>query len=849
MKKIIRKYTILFGLFIFIVVWGLRVQEKTLLLYGDSTNQYFPVMCYMRNYLIDFIKQLLQGNFQPKYFDFSIGFGEDVIQSLNYYGFGDIFMLLTIFFPEQNMVECYSFLILLKVYISGIAFIYYWKDKADTRNEAIAISAFMYTTSAFVLLQGISFPQFLNVMITFPFFLLGIEEIESGKKWSKTLSVVVFIQALQGFYFLYMETISMALWFLCRYAYGKVRTYRRFFSQVKSIASSYLIGLFMGAVIFIPTIYGFLTSSRTSAVTTGTVLELLFDKNWLLIIKDMVIPSEGTEGLALPMIGVIAIIMYFMKFPKSPYKMFSLFALISIFFPVVGIVMNGFSYSTIRWYFIVYFLVSGIMLQVLPQMEKVTKYILMISGIVCMMLLLVWGYGRTNIRRLLVYSITYLSVLGILLTIIYIGKLKYIYLFCAANIIGHVLLFWFSMGDLGLGLSSSFWNKEDAQKLVSFSKNIEKEEFYRVDKSGECVNWALISGVYSTSSYLSICNKNVSEFYQEYMISPATWAASFVRIGLDHRNVLRDVLSVKYYEHLSNMNTNTTKLPLGYTYHNYITRKEFERYNPIERTALLLKAAVVEDEDEYKMSVDKTKVNIEMQKIKFQETYENIEELDEKQIQVTPDSEIKLNFTTHCDGEVYIIFRGLKTLQGGMKNIYVGDNILKIRSIEDIYYMGIDDYMVKVGDYLQGEHTVVIGFEGADMILLDMIDIYLYPEEVYTMDREIFLESDILENINVANNQISGNIDCCQKELLFLSIPYSSGWRILVDGKEEELFRTNVGFIAVELEKGFHEIALFYRTPGIILGLLCSVVGWCVFVMNCKRMDRDAKGRQNTMDR
>lgn len=64
------------------------------------------------------------------------------------------------------------------------------------------------------------------------------------------------------------------------------------------------------------------------------------------------------------------------------------------------------------------------------------------------------------------------------------------------------------------------------------------------------------------------------------------------------------------------------------------------------------------------------------------------------------------------------------------------------------------------------------------------------------------------------------------KPLLFLSIPYDSGWECLVDGKETAIEAVIDGaFMAIGLTPGEHQISLNYRVPGLTAGTILFVVG------------------------
>ena len=62
-------------------------------------------------------------------------------------------------------------------------------------------------------------------------------------------------------------------------------------------------------------------------------------------------------------------------------------------------------------------------------------------------------------------------------------------------------------------------------------------------------------------------------------------------------------------------------------------------------------------------------------------------------------------------------------------------------------------------------------------------------------------------------------------QLLFLSIPYSGGWKAVVNGKETPLCRANTAYMALPLKAGDNAVELYYETPYLRLGLVISLTG------------------------
>ena len=82
------------------------------------------VLCYTSQWLKNCIKEscFLQ-------FDFTVGLGEGIIPVLNIHGFGDPFLLLSVFVPIQKMYYYASFVVIVKIYLSGISFASYCSYK------------------------------------------------------------------------------------------------------------------------------------------------------------------------------------------------------------------------------------------------------------------------------------------------------------------------------------------------------------------------------------------------------------------------------------------------------------------------------------------------------------------------------------------------------------------------------------------------------------------------------------------------------------------------------------------------------------------------------------------------
>ena len=66
--------------------------------------------------------------------------------------------------------------------------------------------------------------------------------------------------------------------------------------------------------------------------------------------------------------------------------------------------------------------------------------------------------------------------------------------------------------------------------------------------------------------------------------------------------------------------------------------------------------------------------------------------------------------------------------------------------------------------------------------------------------------------------------DVNSRQLLFLSESYNPGWRVIVDGKTQEVIRVFGNFIGCVLDSGDHNVQFQWRPIGLIIGKYISLI-------------------------
>ncbi len=82
-----------------------------------------------------------------------------------------------------------------------------------------------------------------------------------------------------------------------------------------------------------------------------------------------------------------------------------------------------------------------------------------------------------------------------------------------------------------------------------------------------------------------------------------------------------------------------------------------------------------------------------------------------------------------------------------------------------------------------------------------------------------------VEFISETNNQLQLFVETSEDSLLLLSDTYYPGWKVLVDGKPEKIYRANYAFRAVPLSAGAHRIRFVYDPASFKLGAGVTLLG------------------------
>lgn len=900
LEKLSKKPFMLYSISFFIVmvaIYGYFIKSKTSFIWvGDSFHQHYPIF----REFVGMFKEFVQNPFEGfQLWDWTIGLGADVIAAYGYYVIGDPFVYLGVLFPESMLEFTYHLLIVLRVYCIGFAFLLLAKKLELTRVDGV-IGALTYTFSYFVIYDVIRHPFFLMPMILYPLLCLGIEKILRNES-NVLFMLVVFISIISNFYFFYMLTILTFIFAIFRYfnLYKKQKMIH-FFKLFWRTLYSYIIGFLMGGILFLPSAWGFLTSSRESGTVFASGMVIYpFQYYWRLITN-----LFTSDGYLWTMTGFSALFILVIPLLFRKRKKYGFIASILMLFfimtllPAFGSVMNGFAGPSNRWTFAIPLFVSlaisvfikyryiytfkdylwmGSSLLVflsiaeLAQLRDgfdVVRFIpVLIALTIWIILALNAVYYKYNEKKVILkINVENFSIFLILILVM-------------GNLVFNAREYYYPGGKNGMNVLLEYGTVD--RKFKETFDGAEKfipQDITEISRIGvtsrdrSIPNNMIYLGEMGITSYLSITNGFVAELMKQTDVANYEMNQP-VRNGLDDRQILNNFLGVQYIitdkkneKYLPNgyQVTYETRdedgsivaetedaFPFAYTSNSYITEKEFENLNPVEKEEYLsygyISKEKLANQEKYMFSSDVENIDIELINSENVSLTTNDTILVENrnatiELNIDEDEELK-------NKELFVYLEGLNFLPlnnnslerenleyeikasfNGKEKTIVQKDVLNLSA-----YVKRDTMLFSLGyqqESLQNEkNKIILSFNRPGEYRIEEIKVLTLPIGEQYKDRVADKKENKLTISLFENQKIVGEISQENPTMLVTSIPYSEGWEAKVNDEKVKIQKINYGFVGVPLNSGKSEIVLTYATPFLNVGLIFSSVGLILFLL------------------
>lgn len=811
----------------------------------DGVAQHYAVLMWIRNTL----RQFLHGNFALPMVDFSVGQGFDVIGTLNYYGVGDPVNLLTVFFADNHLDQMYMFLILFRMYLSGLAFSYYCSTAGIQRKASVLCGSWLYVFCSFALMGGMKHPLFLNGMLYLPLLLAGTEKVLQ-KKSIRFLSVSVALAFMSNYYFMYMNTILCGI-YLCVRLFGHYREYgiRKILLLILKMAAAWIWGICLGAVIILPSVYAFLHNARvdTAVEEAQNFYSIAHYRKMILGFFQTLPMTNGWTVHGTAIGGLAGVLMLFTSKKRSrencQLKIGFVVLLVLLCIPFGGKMMNGFAYVTNRWSYGMAFLCALMAAQEVADLKEQNTKIFLILGVAAGILAAALSASNGKAMRYAIAALA-VTVLAFALGAILERKQRKRLAGCLVSFVVFAgvccnLITFFT--PVGYSYAARFTKRGVSESVLlnCAVKNVQnaklaEDGFYRVELPSSLYNCSLAANINTTEFYYSVIPKSMKDLYVS--LGMAKYERPNVMHGLENRQILKNMLCVRYQSDKKGITVNEDALPVGYTYDKIMHKEDYDSLTPLERQAALLEYAVL-DEDGEKI-LEQQEKTFENGKSPSDDTITHgdlkITESDRasykgSRLKGKKHGKINLKFRTEKKSETYLVLKGLSSRSKVRKKQILSVKSKKARfeipmcAVSNEKEMNRDFIAVNLGVAQMG--TCSLCFHKSHTYKLNDMEIRGISESFIKEQTKERREESMTE-VKQSTNRISGKISVSEDKILQLAVPYSEGWHIYIDGKEAKTFTSSVAYTGVLIEKGEHTVEMHYISPWIIPGTVLSVAAW-----------------------
>lgn len=862
----IMHYTILFLILAQFIFLPYLEAEKGFIWRNDGLPQHFMRLLYISGTFRESVRSFLSGGgWSIPLYEFRSGLMAQDMQM----GFPQ---MLAILWPEHKINIFYYLYVVSNYYMVGVSFsffgFYFHQKPIPVMTGAVA-----YTFCGYSLNAGVRHPYYLMPMILLPLFLIGTEKVlHKERAWLLTGVVFLSLTAQFGLYFSCMQIVFVAVYMCVRffdlYAAERIREFLKLVGRMIVWGGT---GVLLGCFSAIPALLQIAGSGRVGKDVASFTNMLHYKPDYYkrFLLEFMVIPNGFSVWVILgfSVIALPAVLLLFLrkKRQERSLRIFFVIFTVALSIPAVAYVMSGFSNISSRYCFGYAFVVSAILMFMVPYFAHMKHSMMASVGALLVIYFMICYF----VFKLDTYQMRP-----------FIMLLMAVLLFACCSLTGIRGRKWVSVGCLLMTCFSVWYSSylrygsDEGNYVKEFvsgpytelgrgqyaslaSNDAVKSDtaFYRVSGDSITTDELNASFFYGLNGLSAYPYYGLSNSYMDWL-SEMEVARSTMQhriYDLDARSALVSLASVKYFaerktefsfapygfvamEEIWNDNNkdviwkNEQSLPLGYTYENYINRQQYDELNAVGKQEAQLQAVVLEEpvcnlSEESDSVITAVQIPYEITDIKNL-TWEN-----GKLVVNEPGAAMTLAFAGQPETETYLRIVNLDLTEGDSSRSWslradTGKTSATAGFCADafVYTHGQKTQMLNLGYSEEGYHMITITFPEKGTFLLDGIEIWCQPMATFAKEIDK-LREETLENVKYGGGGVTGTLSVSKDKFLCLSIPYMDGWKAYVDGKKVKLYRANTAFMGVEIPEGEHWIELRYQIPGLTVGLLMSGAG------------------------
>ena len=788
----------------------------------DGYYQYAGFTSYYKNVLL--------GN-ESLFYSFKGLLGYNFYATSIYYMFNPT-NLLCIFSTSKNILEYYTFIILLRIGLSGFTMCKYLKYKLKNQsNLRYIIFSISYALMAYNVCYFFNYMYF-DTVVLFPIVILGLDKLIYERK-NRLYIISLTLSIISNFYIGYMVCIFSLLYFIYNIVIYKLDK-----NIIKDFIISSLLSGFMCMIIIIPEASELL-KGKALLYTSSKTEYFKFNMNFLNIFYKFLPGSTSNYDLEYGMVNIyvslfviILVIKYFFnkkisKKERITTLIFILFFLFSISFNLLDFAWQLFQkpiWYPNRYIFTFSFFLITIAMKEITNITYKTNIKENLIIIISFILLTLYSIISLKIHNDNLKIISY--ILGIILILQYTFFLnnknaKYLLVMLFFIEVTTNAIFTLKIMGKTTTMTQYKTNEEINEKAVKHIKEIENKDnnFYRMELSTSTVhNSPSLLNYNGINHFNSVKNAKTLNFLNKfnYQVTDDT-SVEFNNynpyltslLGIKYINGSKDEM---YYENVYNENPymylNKDALSLGYMIYNKELKESNSSY---QNTENLINSMLNTDIKRYKV-IDS-----------FNGKDTEIKEIDNKKYVISKTS-IKIEMEDKASNSMFLIpSRNISFVAN--YSIFINDEEIKDAVIKQspIFINKGDTYKIIIKSNLSKTEL--------NSLKWYQIDYDKYIETINELKKNEF-------NITKYNkdNHIEGNINVNNdKNVLLLTIPYDKGWNIYVDDNKVNYDICFDSFICLDLDKGKHNIKMNYVPSGFIVGLIISSLAFIVTIIYIRK--------------
>ena len=686
-------------------------------------------------------------------------------------------------------------------------------------------------------------------MLYLPLLLAGTEKVLQ-KKSIRFLSVSVALAFMSNYYFMYMNTILCGI-YLCVRLFGHYREYgiRKILLLILKMAAAWIWGICLGAVIILPSVYAFLHNARvdTAVEEAQNFYSIAHYRKMILGFFQTLPMTNGWTVHGTAIGGLAGVLMLFTSKKRSrencQLKIGFVVLLVLLCIPFGGKMMNGFAYVTNRWSYGMAFLCALMAAQAVADLKEQNTKIFLILGAAAGILAAALSASNGKAMRYAIAALA-VTVLTFALGAILERKQRKRLAGCLVSFVVFAgvccnLITFFT--PVGYSYAARFTKRGVSESVLlnRAVKNVQnaklaEEGFYRVELPSSLFNRSLASSLNTTEFYYSVIPKSMKDLYVS--LGMAEYERPNVFHGLENRQILKNMLCVRYQSDKKKVTCNEDALPVGYTYDKIMSKENYDRLTPLECQAALLEYAVLDDDAE--KILEKQGKTFERGKSpsdgaviggNLKITGEDRASWKDGTLKGKKQGRMKLKFQTEETSETYLVLKDLSSRLKVRKKHMLSVQSKKARqeipmcAVSNEKKMKRDVIAVNLGIRQAG--TCSLHFHKSHTYKLKEMEIYGISES-FIKEQTKKRRKESMTDVKQSTNCIKGRISVSEDKILQLAVPYSRGWHIFVDGKKAKSFASSVAYTGIFLEKGEHTVEMHYISPWIIPGTVLRVAAW-----------------------